>query len=172
VKDVKRTCDVLGEQHRLLLAALAAGLSVAAAAERLSISRRTAQRRLREARGILGVRTAAEAVALAVRVSDPKPCALAPRERQILELVATGLTSREIASHLGIAPWTVDSCARSAMAKTDSRTRVQAAARIAASNEVGADSGSGSRRALVASSEKEPATCTTRFESVVREGKS
>jgi len=137
--DVKPTGVVLDEQPRLLLAALAGGLSVAAAAERLRISRRTAERRLSEARRVLGVSTTAEAVAAAVPVRKPAPAALAPREREILALIASGRTSREIASHLGIAPSTVDSCARSAMAKTDSRTRVQAAAQIAATNEVGAD---------------------------------
>jgi len=136
---VKRPGVVLGEQHRLLLAAVAGGLSVAAAAERLCISRRTAERRLSEARRLLGVSTTAEAVAAAVPVREPAPAALAPRERQILALIASGRTSREIASQLGIARSTVDSCTRSAMAKTDSRTRVQAAARIAASSEVGAD---------------------------------
>jgi len=136
--DVKPTGVVLGEQHRLLLAALAGGLSVAAAAERLCISRRTAERRLSEARRVLGVRTTAEAVAGAAPVRKPAPAALAPRERRILALIASGQTSREIASHLGIAPSTVDSCTRSAMAKTGSRTRLQAAAQIC-SIERGAD---------------------------------
>jgi DNA-binding CsgD family transcriptional regulator len=136
---VRRPGAVLDEQHRLLLAALAGGRSVAAAAERLCMSRRTAERRLSEARRVLGVSTTAEAVAAAVPVRKRTGAALAPRERQILALIASGLTSREIASHLGIAPSTVDSCTRSAMAKTASRTRVQAAARIAASNDVGAD---------------------------------
>lgn len=139
VNAVKRPAAVLDEQHRLLLAALAGGLSVAAAAERLCISRRTADRRLSEARCVLGVSTTAEAVAAAVPVRKRTRPALAPRERQILVLIASGRTSREIASHLGIAASTVDSCTRSAMAKTGSRTRVQAAARIAASKEVGAD---------------------------------
>jgi DNA-binding CsgD family transcriptional regulator len=139
MEGVKPTGVVLDEQHRLLLAALAGGLSVAAAAERLCISRRTADRRLSEARRVFGVSTTAEAVAAAVPVRKPAPAALAPRERQILALIASGRTSREIASQLGIAPSTVDSCTRSAMAKTNSRTRVQAAAQISASNEVGAD---------------------------------
>jgi DNA-binding CsgD family transcriptional regulator len=139
VVDVKRSSVVLREQHHLLLAALAAGESTAAAAERFCISRRTAERRLSEARDILGVRTTAEAVALTAPASDPTPLALAPNERQILELVAMGLTSREIASHLGIRPSAVDSCTRTAMAKTASRTRVQAAARIQHRRKVGAD---------------------------------
>jgi DNA-binding NarL/FixJ family response regulator len=136
---VKRPRVELDEQHRLLLAALADGLSVVAAAERLCISRRTAERRLSEARRVLGVSTTAEAVAAAIPVRKPPPAALAPRERQILALIANGRTSREIAAQLGIAPSTVDSCTRSAMAKTDARTRVQAAVQIAASNKVGAD---------------------------------
>jgi len=129
----------LGDEHRRLLAALAAGESVAAAAERMSISRRTAERRLSEARTLLGVCTTAEAVAVAGPRREPAPAALAPRERQILALIASGRTSRQIASKLRISPSTVDSCTRSALAKTDSRTRVQAAARFAWSDEVGAD---------------------------------
>jgi DNA-binding CsgD family transcriptional regulator len=129
----------LRDHHRRLLAALAAGETVAAAAEGMSISRRTAARRLSEARSLLGVNTTAEAVAAAVPVRQPAPAALAPRERQVLALIASGRTSREIGSQLGISASTVDSCTRSAIAKTNSRTRVQAAARIGSSSEVGAD---------------------------------
>ena len=55
----------LDPEQRRLLELLAEGLSVAAAARRLYVSRRTADRRLASARALLGVRSNAEAVVLA-----------------------------------------------------------------------------------------------------------
>lgn len=57
--------DVLDDDQRRLLARLAEGDSVAAAARILSVSTRTAERRLSSARSLLGVRTTAEAIVLA-----------------------------------------------------------------------------------------------------------
>jgi hypothetical protein len=57
---------VLDDDQRALLAALAAGTSVGAAADALHLSTRTAERRLAAARRSLGVRTTAEAVTLAM----------------------------------------------------------------------------------------------------------
>lgn len=53
----------LDDDHRALLDALAAGATVADAARRLGMSRRTANRRLSEARTVLGVAGNTEAVA-------------------------------------------------------------------------------------------------------------
>jgi DNA-binding CsgD family transcriptional regulator len=53
------------------------------------------------------------------------------REHEVLELVAGGLSSREIAARLGVAPSTVDSQVRSAMRKLGARTRAQAALTVA-----------------------------------------
>jgi len=50
------------------------------------------------------------------------------RQRAILELVAEGMTSRDIAASLGLSRATVDSSIRSAMSRLDARTRVEAAA--------------------------------------------
>jgi DNA-binding NarL/FixJ family response regulator len=55
----------LAPEQRRLLELLAEGLSVAAAARRLYVSRRTAVRRLASARAVLGVRSTAEAVVFA-----------------------------------------------------------------------------------------------------------
>jgi DNA-binding CsgD family transcriptional regulator len=52
---------------------------------------------------------------------------LTAREREALELVAAGLTTREIATRLGVAPSTVDSQLKSATRKLGTRTRKQAA---------------------------------------------
>jgi DNA-binding NarL/FixJ family response regulator len=52
---------------------------------------------------------------------------LTAREREVMRLVATGLTSREIALNLGLARSTIESVVRSAMTKLDAKTRVQAA---------------------------------------------
>ena len=62
--------DRLDEQQRRLLNLLAEGFSVAAAARRLYLSRRTADRRLAAARAALGVRSNAEAVVLARSATD------------------------------------------------------------------------------------------------------
>jgi DNA-binding NarL/FixJ family response regulator len=55
-------CSVLGAEERSLLEHLAAGLSLAEAARRLHLSRRTADRRLRAARQALGAASTAEAL--------------------------------------------------------------------------------------------------------------
>jgi DNA-binding CsgD family transcriptional regulator len=65
-----------------------------------------------------------------VRRSAPRPRkgpTLTPRERQVMELVADGLTSAEIALKLGLARSTVESVVRSAMLKLGAKTRLQAA---------------------------------------------
>jgi DNA-binding CsgD family transcriptional regulator len=55
---------------------------------------------------------------------------LTARERQVLELVATGLQDDDIADRLQIARSTVAMLLRSSMAKLGARTRVEAAARL------------------------------------------
>jgi DNA-binding NarL/FixJ family response regulator len=51
--------------------------------------------------------------------------ALTPREREVMALVATGLTNNEIAEHLFITPFTVKTHANRAMAKLGVRDRAQ-----------------------------------------------
>lgn len=41
-------------------------------------------------------------------ISDTGPLSLSRRERQVLELISRGLTSKEIARHLGLSPRTID----------------------------------------------------------------
>jgi DNA-binding NarL/FixJ family response regulator len=60
----------LDEEQRRLLDLLADGSSLAAAARRLYLSRRTADRRLAAARAVLGARSNAEAVVLARSAAD------------------------------------------------------------------------------------------------------
>lgn len=55
-------------------------------------------------------------------------CRLTDRERQISDLVQSGLTDRGIASHLGISPWTVRSHLRRIFAKVGVNSRVELAA--------------------------------------------
>ncbi|MFE4756108.1 response regulator [Streptomyces olivochromogenes] len=50
---------------------------------------------------------------------------LTPREREVMALVATGLTNDEIAEHLFITPFTVKTHANRAMAKLGARDRAQ-----------------------------------------------
>jgi len=58
---------------------------------------------------------------------DGEPTA---RERQVLDLVADGLSSRAIAGQLGLSVLTVDSHVRSAMATLGAPTRLAAAVRV------------------------------------------
>ncbi|MEO5874924.1 MAG: LuxR C-terminal-related transcriptional regulator, partial [Streptosporangiaceae bacterium] len=52
---------------------------------------------------------------------------LTPREQEVAELVAAGLTNREVARRLGIAEWTVVNHLRKIMRKLECSSRVQVA---------------------------------------------
>ena len=60
----------------------------------------------------------------------PTTYGLTPREREVVTLVGSGLTSREIAQTLGIAASTVDTHAESAVRKLGARSRRHAAAML------------------------------------------
>jgi DNA-binding NarL/FixJ family response regulator len=127
----KRVRTGLDYEQRRLLTLIGQGLKLADAASSLDLTTRTAERRLAAARSLLEARTTAQAVALAgvARSSTPRSLQeLTRREREVLEGVASGLTSREIAVRLGTRAPTIDALVRSAMSKLDARTRVQAAA--------------------------------------------
>lgn len=127
----------LSEEQLRLLDLLRQGESVREAARRLHISCRTAERRLAEAREILGAATNAEAVVRShARPRNGRDDPLTDREREVVELVATGLRDDEIAARLGIARSTVATLLRSSMAKLDAQTRVQAAANLAGIKDV------------------------------------
>lgn len=128
-RDVESTLD---EEQRRLLALLACGLSVPETARRLHLSRRTAERRLAEARAALGAATNAEAVLRAEgQALGTQSDGLSAREREVLELVGAGLRDEEIADRLRIAPSTVATLLKSSMEKLDARTRVEAVAKLA-----------------------------------------
>jgi DNA-binding CsgD family transcriptional regulator len=78
---------------------------------------------------------AARIAAPATRPSiDMPPSRITLREREILVLVGQGLISSAIALRLGLARCTVESHIRSAMAKLGARTRLHAAALLAATH--------------------------------------
>lgn len=62
---------------------------------------------------------------LAVRARDPWYFPLTPREAQIAVLVTAGLTTRQIASRLGITPWTTDHRVAMILQKIDVGRRAQ-----------------------------------------------
>lgn len=130
--------EVLTDEQRRLLELLGEGLSVTEAAKRIHLSERTAERRLAEARARLGAATNAQAVSLAhERPGEAGTVGgiLTRREREVLVLVAGGLHNDEIAAQLGIAPSTVAALLRTSMAKLGARTRAEAAARLAETND-------------------------------------
>jgi LuxR family maltose regulon positive regulatory protein len=63
------------------------------------------------------------------RESDLKPALLSQRELQVLELIATGMTNREIAAELCIAVGTVKGHTNKIYGKLDVHTRTRAVAR-------------------------------------------
>lgn len=63
----------------------------------------------------------------------PSPCRhLSDRQRQCLELAASGLSSAKIGDRLGLSPRTVDEHLMVACRVLGVRTRIQAVARLAA----------------------------------------
>lgn len=67
---------------------------------------------------------------LAFGQSASRRSALSPREREILEKLAEGLTGEQIAAHLVISPETVRTHIRNAMTKLGARTRAHAVAMV------------------------------------------
>ena len=53
---------------------------------------------------------------------------LSPREREVLELLAKGLTGEEAATQLSLSPETIRTHVRNAMDKLEANTRVHAVA--------------------------------------------
>jgi ATP/maltotriose-dependent transcriptional regulator MalT len=64
-----------------------------------------------------------------MRLDDP---ALSQRETGIVQLIARGMSNKQIAHSLGIAPETVKSHAKNIFIKLATRTRAQAVARAGA----------------------------------------
>jgi DNA-binding CsgD family transcriptional regulator len=124
--------DRITDEQRRLLESLGEGVPLAEAARRMGLSLRTAERRLAEARTTLRATTNAQALIRAGGgtrgLRDER---LTTREREILWLVGEGLRDDEIADQLAIAPSTVASLLRSAMAKLGVRTRTQAVTKLA-----------------------------------------
>jgi len=56
------------------------------------------------------------------------PTVLSPREREVLDLLANGLTGEEVATRLSLSPETIRTHIRNAMGKLDAHTRVHAVA--------------------------------------------
>jgi DNA-binding CsgD family transcriptional regulator len=79
-----------------------------------------------------------DAAALAARLSGNGESSgvLSPREHQVVELLAAGLTGEEVAGRLGISPATVRVHIRNATGKLGANTRTQAVAIAVARGEV------------------------------------
>ena len=68
---------------------------------------------------------------------DPRLASLTDQERRILDLIAEGLTNRQIGSRLGLAEKTVKNYVSSLLAKIGMRSRTQAALYVAGSKPTG-----------------------------------
>jgi DNA-binding CsgD family transcriptional regulator len=79
-----------------------------------------------------------DAAALAARLDGSVTGVLSPREHQVVELLAAGLTGDEVADRLGISPATVRVHIRNATGKLGASTRTQAVAIAVARGEVAA----------------------------------
>ncbi|HEY7620785.1 MAG TPA: LuxR C-terminal-related transcriptional regulator [Solirubrobacteraceae bacterium] len=81
-----------------------------------------------------------DAAALASRLtgSGSSSSVLSPREHQVVELLAAGLTGEQVAARLGISPATVRVHIRNATGKLGASTRTQAVAIAVARGEVAA----------------------------------
>jgi DNA-binding CsgD family transcriptional regulator len=79
-----------------------------------------------------------DAAALAARIDGATTGVLSPREHQVVELLAAGLTGDEVAGRLGISPATVRVHIRNATGKLGASTRTQAVAIAVARGEVAA----------------------------------
>jgi DNA-binding CsgD family transcriptional regulator len=79
-----------------------------------------------------------DAAALAARIDGSATGVLSPREHQVVELLAAGLTGDEVAERLGISPATVRVHIRNATGKLGASTRTQAVAIAVARGEVSA----------------------------------
>jgi DNA-binding CsgD family transcriptional regulator len=79
-----------------------------------------------------------DAAALAARIDGTTTGVLSPREHQVVELLAAGLTGDEVAHRLGISPATVRVHIRNATGKLGASTRTQAVAIAVARGEVAA----------------------------------
>jgi DNA-binding CsgD family transcriptional regulator len=79
-----------------------------------------------------------DAAALAARLDGSVTGVLSPREHQVVELLAAGLTGDEVADRLGISPATVRVHIRNATGKLGANTRTQAVAIAVARGEVAA----------------------------------
>jgi DNA-binding NarL/FixJ family response regulator len=65
------------------------------------------------------------------RPDPPPPAEPSPPEREVLTLVAAGLSTPRIAARLGLTRPEIEARVRSAMAKLGARTRIEAGLRVA-----------------------------------------
>jgi len=65
---------------------------------------------------------------LLARLTTERIGVLSPREREVLDLLAQGLTGEEVATRLSLSPETVRTHVRNAMDKLEAHTRVHAVA--------------------------------------------
>lgn len=126
----------LSVREREVLRLIAAGATKQSAADHLGVSRSTVNAHVSRAHDVLGVDSAAEAVAHAARrrlitlpSAPAKPADLARlsrRERDLLPLLAAGYTNREIAGRWRVAENTVKTHVYRLLKRIGARSRAHA----------------------------------------------
>jgi DNA-binding NarL/FixJ family response regulator len=124
----------LTRREREVLQLLASGASTKAIASRLGLTPATARNHIHNIFAKLGVRSRLEAGILWLGSSappTPRPLvppssALTRREREVLRLLASGASTRAIASGLGISPATVRNHVHHILAKLGVHSRLEA----------------------------------------------
>jgi DNA-binding CsgD family transcriptional regulator len=118
---------VFTKREHDVLRLIGAGHAGKAIARQLGIAEFTVRKHRANIAAKLGCRSAAGVVAYAVREAaagiEPRPSselsALTMRERNVVEMIAQGMTSKQIAKRVGISPLTVRKHRANAMAKLD-----------------------------------------------------
>jgi DNA-binding NarL/FixJ family response regulator len=127
----EQAAGVLTRRERQIAVLIGRGLSNRQIAAALGIAKRTVDKHAEHIHRKLGLHSRAAVAVWAVE-HQLAGTLLTPREHEVTVLIARGLTNRQIATQLVLAPRTVDTHVERILHKLGVRSRVQVAAWAAA----------------------------------------